>query len=299
MKTYKLYFYIFIILCLIVFIHSIRHYYIISENMQSEDLNNKSCCIYSYYEKGEKSKNNFKYFISNAILDNVDYYIVINGTSTVEIPNIHNIHVYTRDNKGQDFGAYSHALKQIDRIYEYYFFINTSVIGPYLDKYNIQNDNNDWTTYFINLFNTDDVKVVGTSINILEKTSNLYNKLIPLYGDKNVFSHIQSMFFCINKDYFDYLQSVDFFNEEEIIDKDRDYIIIHKEIGLSQIAINQGWNINCILDGYKNLDYRQITDNINPSSSIYMGDPYFENVYFGKTITKNDVIFLKNTRVPE
>lgn len=295
MKIRKLYFYIFIVLCFVIFVYSTRQHnnIYVNEKMQNE---NRICCIYSYYEKNEKYINNFKFFISNAILDNVHYYIVINGSSTVEIPDKHNIHVYTRENKGSDFGAYSYALKQFDPIYEYYFFINNTVIGPYLDKYNLQNDNKDWTTYFIDLFNTDDVKIVGTSINILENTSEYYNKLIPLYGEKNVYSHIQSMFFCINKEYLRYLQSIDFFNEEILNDKDREYLILQKEIGISQYALNNNWNINSILDGYKNLDYRKISKNINESASSYSGDPYFKNTYFGKTITENDAIFLKNNR---
>jgi hypothetical protein len=46
------------------------------------------------------------------------------------------------------------------------------------------------------------------------------------------------------------------------------------------IAINNDWNINCILPKYKNLDYIHINKNINASSNIHNGDPYYKDSYF-------------------
>jgi len=248
---------------------------------------NKICCLYVYYEKNIKYKFNFMYFLKNAILDNIDYYIIINGNSSVEIKEKDNIKIYNRENNGYDFGAYSHAIKYIKKNYDYYFFINTSVLGPFIK-------NEKWYEYFIKLFNNN-TKVVGTSINMY-KNHNISNyNLLNMYGKKNIFSHIQSMFFCIDKEYFNYLKNIHFFNEEELNNKDFNYIISHKEIGLSQIALNNNWNINCILPKYKNLDYRRLNYDINPFSKN--GDPYYNNSYFGKNIKKEDVVFYKMNRI--
>jgi hypothetical protein len=96
-------------------------------------------------------------------------------------------------------------------------------------------------------------------------------------------------------DYFNYLKQIDFFNEEELNRvSDIFYVIAYKEFGLSQHAIKNGWNINCILDKYRNLDYRTLTYDINPSSN--KGDPYYPNSYWNGTIDKYDVIFFKNNR---
>ena len=76
--------------------------------------------------------------------------------------------------------------------------------------------------------------------------------------------------------------------------KDIKELIANKEIGLSQIALNKGWNINCILPKYRDLDYRTLDKDINKASRD--GDPYLENSYFGKTIDKYDVIFFKINR---
>jgi hypothetical protein len=97
-------------------------------NNNLKELNN-IVCFYTYYEKDDLYKNNFKFFLENGILNNVDYYIIINGECSVYIPEKNNIVVYKRENKGYDFGAYSYAIKKLHHKYEYYFFINTSVFS--------------------------------------------------------------------------------------------------------------------------------------------------------------------------
>jgi hypothetical protein len=251
--------------------------------------NPSCCCLYTYYEKNDLYKNNFIYFLDNGILENVDYYIIINGFCSVEIPDKENIFVFKRKNKGYDFGAFSYGIKKLNKKYDYYFFINTSVAGPYL-----RNNSKPWTNYFLDLFN-DNVHLVGTSINIYG--SNRFSKynLTKLYKKNIPFTHIQSMFFCIDAEYFDYLNKINFFDEDELNNVSNiGYIIAHKEIGLSQIAINNGWNINSILSKYKDLDYINIKEDFNHTSNN--GDPYYNNAYFGETINKYDVIFFKTNR---
>lgn len=250
---------------------------------------NHICCIYTYYEKNDNYKNNFIFFLNNGIYDDVDYYIVINGKHTVNIPIKRNIKIYNRDNIGYDFGAFSYVLKQIDIEYDYYFFINTSVRGPYLKDLNKK-----WTQCFIELF-TQNVVVVGTTINIYPYDIFLNYNLQKIYNKKPPFTHVQSMFFCLNKQYLNYLKLINFFNEEECNDaSDINYIIVYKEFCLSQIAIINKLNINSILPKYKNLNYVELNSNIN--SSAPNGDPYYKNAYFGDTIDKYDVIFIKTNR---
>jgi hypothetical protein len=123
--------------------------------------------------------------------------------------------------------------------------------------------------------------------------TNIKQSLIDLYGEKKVYSHVQSMFFCIPLDYFEFLVSHHFF-EYNKADNNFKELIITKEIGISQCALNNGWNINCLLPIYKDINYRSIDFDINKSSIL--GDPYHPNSYFEKNIEKTDVIFFKNTR---
>lgn len=263
---------------------------LINKNKKEKFSNNRLCLFYAYYEKNDKYKNNFEYFLNNGgILDEIDYYITINGDCTVDIPKRDNIIVFKRENKGYDFGAFSYAIKKITKEYDYYFFMNTSVCGPYLDN---KHQDKKWYKYFLELFYDKDVKVVGTSINIFLGDKIEGYVLKDIYGDKVSFSHVMSMFFCLDHEYFTYLKNINFFNEDECNNaKNLNYIIVYKEIGLSQTAINNGWNINSILSKYKNHDYRTL-QNLEGNQ----GDPYMPGTYFGETIDKYDVIFFKNTR---
>ena len=245
------------------------------------DNNNKYVCMYAYYEKNDSYKNNLKYFIKNGILDNVDYYIIINGECSVNIPPKKNIFVIKRQNIGYDFGGWSHCienyLKNIH--YDYYIFINSSVIGPHEDS------KNDWLDKFLELFNNEDTKLVGVSINIAESLKQYYDFPGP-------YSHVQSFFFIINNEGFNYLLNNNFFNEDDINSLNFQDLIFKKEVMLSQLMLQNKWNINCILSEYKDYDYRLIKKNFNFSNE----DPFYKKSYFGKTITEKEAIFYKNNR---
>jgi len=250
---------------------------------KKEGFGTKICVIYNYYEKDETYKDNLQFFLDNGILDEVDYYFVINGNYTIQFPQKPNVKVYTRENKGYDFGAYSYIIDKLD-VYDYYFFMNTSVKGPYLK------DNSKWYDKFLPLFN-ENVHLVGTSINIC--TMDAYCGITP-QSEKSVNPHVQSMFFVVDQKYFNDLKHDNFFNESEINNMDFTQLIIKKEIGLSELAIKKGYNINCILSKYKNLDYLNIDKDINPTSMG--GDCYFKGAYFGETIDPYEVVFFKNNR---
>jgi hypothetical protein len=245
---------------------------------------NKYCCIYAYYEKDNLYKSNFEYFLNNGILDNVDYYIVINGDYKVNISIRNNITILERENKGYDFGAYSYVIKKINKNYDYYIFLNATVKGPYLE------DNNKWLEIFLSLFNTN-VKLVGCSICY----TNTNNKLKDIIVGKDNIYFVQTPFFIIKNDFFTYLNDINFFDEDELNNTtDLEYVIFNKEIKLSYLCYQFGGNINCYLKKYRNLDYRNLNYDINSSS--FNGDPYFTNCYFCNTIQPNDVIFYKNKR---
>lgn len=276
-----------LIICLL-FYNNQKFIYKYNYNNQKFIYNrdNKLCVIYNYYEKNDLYKSNFIYFLNNGMLEEIDYYIIINGMCSVNIPNINNINVYYRENIGYDFAAYSYIINnKLFKKYDYYFFINTSVSGPYL-----KNNNKKWYEYFIELFN-EKVHLVGTSINICTI------KGLCIYKNytKNVNPHVQSMFFVLDYKYFNELVNENFFNEKEIINMSFDELIRNKEVGLSSNAINKGYNINSILPKYKNLDYININEDINKNS--VNGDPYYKNAYFGETINPYDVIFYKTNRI--
>lgn len=216
----------------------------------------------------------------------MDYYIVVNGPTTVKFPS--RVNVMYRENKGFDFGAYSACLDKIVKRYDYYVFMNTSVRGPYEDRH----EPSDWFDRFKILF-TKDTKLVGTSINIHTYFS-LDN--IKLFKHNGPYTHVQSMFFAMDRECFDFLKMSNFFEPCDRYRTKND-IIRNKEIMMSQLVLRNGWNINCILDGYRGKDYRVINTNFNASSERDYGDPYLVGNYFGDTIRPEQVVFYKTNRI--
>ena len=117
----------------------------------------------------------------------------------------------------------------------------------------------------------------------------------PIYQKDGPYSHIQSMFFILNSEGYEFLNQNKFFDDEVILNTrtDINYMIINKEIMMSQLIIKNGWNINCILPKYRDLDYREVKSNINPSGC----DPYYRGAYFGGTIQPEEVVFYKSYRL--
>ena len=268
------------------------------EGLETQE-NQRLCCIYAYYEK-DKSVDptcveNLDYFMKNGIRDNVDYYFVINGSKcSVEIPTDKpNIKRIDRENKGFDFGAYSYMLDKLkDKTYDYYFFVNTSVRGPFLGD----RPTKDWTQVFIDKFNKPDVKIVGTVLHIFPVTDCFGFDLKQIYKHEPPYPHLQSMIFCMNREYKDYLMSIDFFNEEEINNSSFHSVITHKEIALSQHALNNGWQINSVVKQFEDQDYSQIKIGFNPTTRDGNGEPYCEGCFFGSTITPEEALFFKTNK---
>ena len=120
-----------------------------------------------------------------------------------------------------------------------------------------KNKNITWLDKFLLLFNNDDIKMVGTTINVLYEPffTNIYKSI---YNGVEPFTHIQSMFFILNNEGFNYILNQNFFNEELINSYNNILsIIINYEIRLSQLLLQNNWNINSILPILKNIDYRK------------------------------------------
>jgi len=102
-----------IIILFILLIFKNKKKYIIEKLSNTNFINNyKYVCLYAYYEKNEKYKNNLQFFINNGILDDIMYYIIINNFKcSVSIPNKKNIVVIYRENTGYDFGAWSYCIE--------------------------------------------------------------------------------------------------------------------------------------------------------------------------------------------
>jgi hypothetical protein len=248
---------------------------------------NNILVLYAYYEKDDMYKCNLEFFLHKAIYPECDYVFIVNGQSTVKIPNLPNIKVIYKENEDYDFGAYKYALNSIQTDYKYYMFLNTSVRGPFIPQY----VNMKWYEPFINMIK-DDVKLVGTTINILNSPTQISNIFENYSGFKRPHTHVQTQFFAIDRECLDFLVSKELFST-------KDYhnfleFIAAKEILMSQLVLHNGWNINAVLAEYNGLDYRTLKEDKNFSG--YEHDPCFPNTCFGRSIHPYECIFIKTNR---
>lgn len=238
----------------------------------------KSVIIYTYF-MSESSNYNLKFFVNNELRyrDNIDYIIVINGynhADDIVFPNLDNLTIIRRENKGFDFGGHNAAIKHFEshnKVYDYYFFLNSGVIGPILPHY-VKNPH--WTNFFTRKIN-DVVKLVGTTIVCLPHHD------LGGYGPK-----VEGFFFMTDNIGLKLL-----INEKNIFcdhtDKTRD--IVDGEYGISNCILKHGYSIDCMLRKYQNINWRD-PSNYNLNNNIH---PSRKHSFYGESINPYEVIFHK------
>lgn len=252
----------------------------------------KYVCFYVYAETDQLTRHNFKYFLKHGILDYVDYYIIVNTEYSVEIPKRENVIVLFRDNVGFDFGAWTDTIVTfVKRSYEYYIFINSSVRGPYIRK----DVKKDWLHLFLELFENKDVHLVGTTLSIYESPTFYDYNLQKYFGHPPPYNYVNSMFFILDKQAFQFLQMNHSFFIENINNiTNLRLITIRREMKMSQLILKNNWNINSIVPRYRGLDYRKVKHDMNPATNrTVFADLNRPGAYFGHTLEPFDTIFFK------
>jgi len=235
----------------------------------------RSLIVYTYYQS-ESSDYNLRYFIENEIMyrENIDYILIVNGhICPISFPDLPNLTVLTRDNIGYDFGGHAHAIQYIgNATYDYYFFMNSGVIGPILPHYLPQYFH--WTDVFIKKI-SDQVKLVGTTIACLPSHD------AGGYGPK-----VEGFFFATDSIGLSCLlrEGTIFCNHET-----KYSAIVNGEYGLSKCIFRNGYTIDCMLAKYQGIDWRNkqnwtLNQNNHPSR---------HNSFYGDSIDPYEVIFHK------
>lgn len=138
-----------------------RHYYksinILSDLTLSNIKTKKILILYVIHEIND----NFLFFMKKGYIDdlNYDFYIIINNLDLkIDLPFKKNLHIINRENIGLDFGGWNYVLFMNDlyKNYDYFFFINSTMLGPFVPKWNEKN----WIEIFINKI-SDSIKLIG------------------------------------------------------------------------------------------------------------------------------------------
>jgi hypothetical protein len=294
--------------------------------------------VYCYYEKDQIYYNNFLYFFkhaiapshnnnsnnnnqqfNNAITNNkydIEFDIVINGRcQMLDLDRLRRatsprcrVRIVQRENYDYDFGAYnkSVAIREADGTmgaFDYMFFLNTSVRGPFLPSYY----KGHWLDPFLDLFRSSvDVHLVGTTINVLDSPTSRealnFKRLVKAMPGMEAppYTHVQSQAFMMDRACYRFLSGEGFFsafnnNNNNNNSMDFSMFIALKEVMMSQLVLKKArWNIACLVPEYRGRDYRRVGADFNPYSN--QGDPCFHGACFGRTVHPFEVVFIKTNR---
>lgn len=244
----------------------------------------KIVIVYTYYNS-ESSNYNLSFFAKTELSykPDVDYVIVINGHDcAIQLPELANLFVLRRPNEGYDFGGHNAALQYLSekkKNYDYYFFMNSGVVGPILPHYMKIFD---WKQVFIRKI-TDRVKVVGTTIVCLKEHD------MGGYGPK-----VEGFFFLVDRTGLELLLSEGtvFCNHT-----DKTSAVIHGEYGVSKCMFKHGYTIDCMLTRYQGVDWSNPANwNLNwkfDKNADECVHPSRKNSFYGNSIDPYEVIFHK------
>lgn len=221
-----------------------------------------------------------QFFLDHGLFNHPDYkFLIIANDPNVSLTIPSYVELIRRENKGFDFGGWSDALLANERwrTYDRFLFLNSSVIGPYL---NLQ-DTAPWPEKLFSLL-TGDVRLAGTTINAhCDWVRQMKGRLIP---------HVQSMTFAMDRNTVELLISTGIFSSK--YETDFHKTILNREVQMSQDIFNAGGNIACLMPCYKGRDFRKPP---TPSGPTYgdinrPGDisKYFKN--------PQEALFIKGNR---
>lgn len=238
-----------------------------------------------------------KHFLDNSIFydENIDFVIICNDKSiNIDDEIIHyNTTVFYRDNIGYDFGGWSDALfaNDIYKNYTHFIFVNSSVMGPYLDP----NYTGRWTDIYIENLNGN-IKLFGSTINA--------NPSVVLDGvdvqhriDKNPrlsWAHVQSYIFSMNITTLCYLIDNGIFSNTNYAQTFQE-AIWQREVRMSRLIIDKGWNIGSMLKRYRGVDFTFHDKTAFDYDINIVGDVMWEN-YENKLWNKYDLVFVKGNK---
>jgi len=246
---------------------------------------------------------NLDTFIARGLIDspNKQFIFICNNTSPELskwsfLHNYSNVNLYIRPNIGHDFQGWNNALflpissltrkiiwapecnntsdstlfpetpdePYIHTLFNKFVFINSTVVGPYLPSY-VEKDWVDCFTYKL----SDDVKMVGISINFLQGLYNQYiSDIIKLnYGiDSRDHTHVQSMAYALDREGIDILFRYGLFKKEKQFPYgNRKWeLICSSEIGMSSILRHERKSIYSYLLNQGLVKHNEVKNTIDP-----------------------------------
>jgi hypothetical protein len=126
--------------------------------------------------------------------------------------------------------------------------------------------------------------LVGSTINCADINGNL---------DPKNNAHVQSPIFCIDSIALNILIEKGIFSKD-MFQPTKTETIINCEIRMSREIISSGYNIACLIDFYKNVDFR-FKDTSSENFQFY-GYPFYNNFFENAMVLPSKILFVKTNR---
>jgi len=247
----------------------------------SQRESNRTLVVYVYWERDQVYAENLNYFIRAGVgseeestSSQVDHLIIVQGRKlSVKVPP--HVKIWRRPNTCFDFGAFGEALRRLNLPrYRFYFFLNSSVKGPFLPSYWPAEVH--WSTIFTSRIN-ERVKQVGTSIVCLDLPSHLGGKGPCVEGFAWATDNI-GIKLGLMHGVFDCFQSkVD--------------VIIKGEYGMSRTLLRAGFSVDSLQLKYQGVNWTD-RSNWNCNNHIH---PTRAHSYEGITMHPLETVFHKRS----
>ena len=243
--------------------------------------------IYHYYELNEAYKENLVFFLNTAILDEVDYFFYMSSACSAVLPKRSNIKYKRIENRNNDFGGVVEFSNDNSAGYDAYIFVNSSVRGPFLPSYYFSK----WYEIFT-LRLSECCAMAGSTINLLSVDSGYSRAFKEKFNFDPPYIHVQTMAYALSSDGFSLLLSKGFFDAPEDLSKND--VILRYEILLSQLLLNNGFNISSILPTYEIFSISK--RDLKYPGTTTAGDPMKKSAFYGRTLSPLDCVFIKTNR---
>jgi len=248
---------------------------------------NKTAVLYLYCDEHARSQQNFHDFANAELISNVDYFFAgsKNALSAIQCEGNRFTKMDCRDgeNEHKKISRFYHDHVQKSD-YQNIIVVSSVMSGPYSMPDGAQN----WVQKYTRQL-TKGVHLVGSTIVVMPADHPLTKLQNATKAKVNVAPYVPTSSFAISREALDFLDTKCFFDQD--IPACELSLQLLSEMRMSDLLLDNGWNISCLLSKYSNIDFRSAKKDPNPSS--WHGDPRRKNRYFGENINKQECIFVE------
>ena len=159
--------------------------------------------------------------------------------------------------------------------------------GPFLPEYYTKA----WQSIYTERLK-EKVILVGSSINLLPEDSATSLQFAKMTKFAAPFIHVQTTAYAMSSEAYKIMHSRGFY--DITCDLTKLGAICYYELGLSQELLNRGYKIAAILPTYNEFCMENRT--LNYGTSLKNGDPLNKSVFYGRSVSPFEVLFVKPKR---